>query len=211
MARPLIPFEDYCRISRVIAAVLDAVDANTPRACLFFAIAGAHILRSVYRINAVPMAGAAFYRVDEATGFTIAFGELDGGAAASHDHAFHCWLIADGFVIDFMAPIFQSSAKAGGRTEKVPPRMLQKSLANMAASPYELAAEGDFYLAPNLDLGMRLIEGWMRKPGNDDLVKICQYWYTKPPRPISPTLEIGSNDGLQIKASLRPLILEGAW
>jgi hypothetical protein len=207
----LIPLEDYRRISRVIASVLDAADARTHKACLFFAIAGAQILRDVYKIKAVPVGGAAFYRVNDETGFTIAFGELQGEQPISHEQAFHCWVIADGFAIDFMAPIFDDTVRSGGRSEKVPVRMFQKRLSDMTPTPLVMTEEGDFHLSSDLDLSAQLLDGWLARPGNGDLVEICLHWYRRPPKTIPSTLGIGSNDGEVITANLRSLVLSGAW
>src|SRR4051812_45150367 len=61
--KAVLPFADYCRIFRVIYSVLEGSGAKTPRACKFFAVAGALILRNHYKLDALVMAGAAAYAV----------------------------------------------------------------------------------------------------------------------------------------------------
>ncbi len=55
-AKDVIPFADYCRIFRVIFTVLDG-RANTHSACIFFAMAGAAILRKHNNLVLCRLAG----------------------------------------------------------------------------------------------------------------------------------------------------------
>lgn len=130
---------DYQRMHRVIASVLNSVEAHTPRACLFFAVAGAFLIETVHKRPARPVAGAAFYMVNDITGFTLAFGRVDEahgmGSVSSDDAAFHCWIESDGMAIDLMAPIFQESALSSGRIETIARRMFQRPAAAMSPSP----------------------------------------------------------------------------
>ena len=206
-----LPAEDYLRISRVIASALDAIDANTAKACLFFAVAGAWIVERIYRRRAIPVAGAAFYRVDDETGFTIAYGTLNNGIPDSHEGAFHCWVETEHAVIDFMAPLFQDEVLAGGRKERVPSRMFQKARSEMADSPFSMKREGDFYLAPNLVLGQRLIANWLTHPINSDVVEICIDWFRQPPAPLPESVTMGSSRGSSREIRLRSIELAGTW
>ncbi|MDF5946204.1 DUF2026 family protein [Pseudomonas aeruginosa] len=61
----LIPLLDYLRIHRVIRSVLDSAGATTDRACWFFSVAGAAILRHHYGKDAQPLAGAVCLMVNE--------------------------------------------------------------------------------------------------------------------------------------------------
>lgn len=103
--KPLIPLLDYLRIHGVIRSVLDSVDAHTAHACMFFSIAGAAILREFYKKDAIQVAGAAFFLVNERQRNVISFATLTEGRVQSSDTAFHAWVQCDGYVIDFMAPI----------------------------------------------------------------------------------------------------------
>lgn len=62
---PPIPLLDYLRIHAVIRSVLDGVEAHTAHSCIFFSIAGAAILDEFYKKEATPVAGAAFYLIDD--------------------------------------------------------------------------------------------------------------------------------------------------
>lgn len=206
---------DYQRMHRVIASVLNSVEANTPRACLFFAVAGSYLIETIHKRSARPVAGAAFYRVNDETGFTIAFGRLESqdgmGAVSSDDGAFHCWVESDGMAIDLMAPIFQESVHSGGRTEVVPRKMFQRPMAAMSQSPYELEREGDFFFQPEPSLGLSLLQSFMAKPANGDLVRMCEHWYRPHPKTIQPSVRMGSDDGSVRDIKLGPVDLVGAW
>lgn len=210
-----ITMPDYQRMHRVIASVLNSVEANTPRACLFFAVAGSFLIETVHKRQARPVAGAAFYRVNDETGFTMAFGHMetasDSGTVFSDEKAFHCWIESAGMTIDLMAPIYQESVRSGGRPEIVPRKMFQRPTAAMSGSPYELESEGDFFLQPDPGLGVRLLNGFMSKPANGDLVKVCEYWYRPSPKAMQPTIQMGSDDGSLREIKLAPVDLVGAW
>ncbi len=206
---------DYVRLHRVISSVLNSVEANTPKACLFFAVAGAFIIETVHKRPARPVVGAAFYRVDDKTGFTVAFGRLEHEAGlpkvSSDEDAFHCWIESDGIAIDLMAPIFQESVLAEGRPERVPRKMFQKQIQGMSASPYDLEKEGDFYFEPNPELGLGLIEGFMESKACGDLANVCHHWYRPNPKGIPSSLRMGSADGGARNIRLSPVELLGAW
>lgn len=206
---------DYQRMHRVIASVLNSVEANTPKACLFFAIAGAFLIETFHKRPARPVVGAAFFRINAATGFTMAYGRLaaeDGmGVVSSDEEAFHCWIECDGMVIDLMAPLFHESVRSAGRTESVSRKMFQRPKASMSQSPYELEKEGDFFLQSDPALGVHLLKEFMSKLANGDLVKVCEYWYRPLPKSMRSTIQMGSDDGSVREIQLNPVSLVGAW
>lgn len=210
-----LTLSEYQRMHRVIASVLNSVEANTPQACLFFAVAGAFLIETTHKRPARPVVGAAFYRINDATGFTMAYGRLeaenDMGVVSSDEGAFHCWIECDGMVIDLMAPLFHESVRSAGRTESVARKMFQRPTVAMSQSPYELEKEGDFFLQPDPTLGVRLLNGFMSKPANGDLVKVCEYWYRPLPKAMQSTIQMGSDDGSTRDIRLNPVNLVGAW
>jgi Protein of unknown function (DUF2026) len=109
----LIPFADYCRTFRVIFTVLDG-RANTHSACIFFAMAGAAILREHYRMDALPVAGAAAYAVGSDHAIVATFGNIENNELRTTPDAFHSWVECKGYVIDFMSPIFQENLQVRG-------------------------------------------------------------------------------------------------
>lgn len=202
---------DYQRIHQVIRTVLDGADAHTERACIFFCIVGAFLLKEIYKKNAVPIAGAAFYFLDDKSGLTAAFASMNNNEIASSNKAFHCWIQCEGYIVDFMAPIFRESLKTSGHDNAVARKMFQKKLVNMAPSPNEMSMAGDFYHLPDIQLTQDMLQSFMQKNSNKDLLKVCMTWYKKPPKPIPQVLGLQSDDGKSVNMNLCKVELTGAW
>lgn len=209
--KPLIPLLDYLRIHGVIRSVLDSVDAHTAHACMFFSVAGAAILREFYKKEAMQVAGAAFYLVNEQQRNVISFATVEEGQVQSSDTAFHAWVQCDGYVIDFMAPIFPETCAAGGHPFIAPRRMFQKKWVDMAPSHEHLGREGDFHLVPNSGLTINLRQSFLKKPAGADLVNICLHWYRRPPKSILPELQMQNDLGEITRIRLGNATVAGVW
>src|SRR5262245_48945177 len=133
----LLPFIDYERAFRVMYSVLTSVGAITTRSCLFFSIAGALILQRFYNKRAFPIAGSFSYFVDQP--------DLHSGAPIlvsytnnrSSRDKFHCWIECEGWVIDFMSPLFREALAIAGSDIAIPRRMFQKPHSTICASQAE--------------------------------------------------------------------------
>lgn len=202
---------DYQRIHQVIYTVLDSADKSTAGGCIFFSIFGAYMLETIYKKKAIPVAGSAFYLLDNESGITSSFAHMDGEIITSSKQAFHCWIQCEGYVIDFMAPVFKESLQSKGYINNVPRKMFQKKLTNMSSNWDELMEEGDFYHLPNIDLTKDILQSFMSKHSNKDLLNVCLSWYTKPPKAILNTLGLMSDDGTRVNMKLNKLELVGAW
>lgn len=208
---PPLPLADYERTFRIIHAVLESIEARTARACLFFSIAGAAIIERFYKRRSVPVAGSAFYRVDDATNTVISLSQLHYGAPNSSQDAFHCWVQCDDFLIDFMAPIFQEALAAGGNNILCPRRMFQKERGLMVESWDALRREGDFYVEPNVDLTQQLLKAQLERAEVRDLVDVCLYWYAKPPKRIQDVIRMADDTGKITKIALSNVRVAGVW
>lgn len=209
---PLIKMADYERIHAVTRAVLDSIDAHTSVACAFFSLAGAFLLQKHHKVDAMLMAGAAFYCLGgEPKPNVFAFARQGDVDMVSDLQAFHCWIDCDGWVIDFMAPIFPESAQRQGFTVPVPRRMFQRSLSTMAASWSDLSRDGDFFLEPNAELTATVMTTQMSKPSVKDLVNVCDYWYRPTPRKMEPKISMASDDGSIRIIALKRTPISGAW
>jgi hypothetical protein len=209
--RPLIPLADYQRIFRVVHSVLHSVEADIPAASFFFSVTAAQILKKFYKRNAFPVAGAAFYLINQEGG-ALSFGELgEAGAVTSNHDAFHTWVQCDGYAIDFMAPVFQELLAAAGHALPVPRRMFQKDLNRMSASATALAAPGDFFLAPDLALTRELLEQFMAKKALTNLSQVCIEWYRKPPKAMPDDLALQGQEGEISRIKLIATAIDGVW
>ena len=208
--RTVVPLPDYERIFRVIYSVIDE-HANAPHACIFFALVGAAILETKYKIEAMPVAGAAAYGVHEPTSMVSTFGRVVGDELVSTDDAFHCWVQARGVALDFMAPLFRESLKTYGHDLPVPRRMFQKPIREMSSSIHDVRSEGAFYLQPNPELSQKMFSSFSNHAMNADLANICLAWYTKPPKPLPTNMGMQDNDGNTYFLKPKGPQLSGVW
>jgi hypothetical protein len=210
--RPLIPLADYQRIFRVVHSVLHSVEADIPAASFFFSVTAAQVLKKFYKLNAFPVAGAAFYLIDQEGG-ALSFGVLGDdaeGATSNHD-AFHAWVQCDGYAIDFMAPVFQELLAAAGHALPVPRHMFQKDLGRMSATVSALQAPGDFFLAPDLELTRELLQQFMAKKALANLSQVCVDWYRKPPKALPDDLALQGAEGEVSRIRIVPMAIDGVW
>lgn len=211
-----LSFADYERLHRVLVTVLNSVDAHTAHACKFFAIVGAYILSESHGLEASPRFGSAFFRVDDKADFVLAFTDMEAfqsGELHSHPEAFHAWIECKGVVIDLLSPLFRENLLSlkPDSPLRLPRKMFQKPLAQMASSPFDLTKEGDFYLAVNPAQTNEMIRDFLSRNMNKDLMKICKFWYKPSPKQILPELEMGSDDGTLTLMRLDTTELIGKW
>jgi len=64
-------------------------------------------------------------------------------------NAFHCRIVCDNEIIDFMAPVFRESIQSAGVASNCPEKMFQKHIELMSQHYDSLNNSGDFYLKPN--------------------------------------------------------------
>lgn len=212
IARPPLPLADYQRIFRVLKTVLDGADADPAHSCIFFSVAGAFLVEQLYKKHCQPVAGAAFFRVDDDAGTVLSFADQDQDHDnLSSDKGFHCWILCEDYIIDFMAPVFRESLQAIGFTGNCSRKMFQKPRSAMSDSPLLMRNPGDFYMLPNVDLTRTILSEFFAKEGNNDLVKMCAHWYKKPPKEIPRQASMKSNDGMVSHMTLSGLSLVGAW
>jgi hypothetical protein len=208
---PLSP-TDYQRIFRVLKTVLDGADAKAARACIFFNVAGALLVEQVYKKRCQLVAGAAFYRIDDGAGTILSFADQN----QNHDNlssgkGFHCWVLCEDYIIDFMAPLFRESLQAAGIPGNCSRKMFQKPRSAMADSPLLIRKPGDFYMLPSVDLTREVLEKFFARNDAKDLADVCLHWYKKPPKEIPPQLSMVDNHGVQTDMTLSGLAITGAW
>jgi hypothetical protein len=212
-AAPLpIPFPDYQRIFRVLKAVFDGANADPEQASVFFSVAGAFLMQQVYKRRCQPVAGEAFFRVDDADETILSFGERD----RHHDDNnaekdFHCWILCEGHVIDFMAPLFRESLHQIGIPGNSSRKMFQKPLGAMSDSPLLMRKPGDFYMLPDVDLTRKTLAEVSLRKDTQDLLDTCLRWYRKPPQKMPSTMVMGRGDGGAVEMKLSGLSLTGVW
>jgi len=180
--RQLIHFKDYQRIYQSIYAILQSEKADISSSCLYFSVIGALILQKYYNIDSMPVAGIAAYKVGDAEDDVMIFGEVKGDTLECTLSGFHAWIQADGWLIDFTAPVFPEMIKARGSKILCMPNMFQKEFSSMAGSPNELKISGDYFLKANYDVTGQLLQSFCSMQKNMNLAEICCEWYRRPPK-----------------------------
>ncbi len=203
----LLKLKDYERIYRAINSIIKNEDADPSISCIFFSAYGSYILSKHYKIDATPKAGLAAYHI----GFNndaILFGEEHEGSITGERDAFHCWVEADGWVIDFMSPAFPQLKNINS---PITSKMFQKPLSEMASSISGLRKSGDFYLESTPISTAKHMQVLSRSMAYSDLAEICAQWYKKPPKKIPRTIAVGDAKGNKNPVHLIGNPVVGAW
>ena len=213
--RPPITVVEYERLFRVIHAVLTHAGHDPVRSNLFFAVAGAFVLRHHHRLgNICPVAGAAGYALPVPGTAPLCFGNSEGDTLVADAEHHHCWIEADGWVIDLYAPLFAAllSARCAAPSpgSALPPRMFQRP-ALPPTGIERLSAPGGYLHRINEKLTTQRLQGFAETASYADLVRLCERWYVRPPKKIAPAVAVTSEDGSTLTLALSPLRLAGAW
>ncbi len=205
-----LPLYHFATVSRTVRSILAQENADHNRACVFYAVIGAMILKYHYRIDARPVGGAAFYRLND-TG--LAFVLPDGGPAKSDGEHFHFWIETNEWAIDFMAPYFPEVVEeTSGQHAPLPRKGFQRKLSDAKSTVEELQKSGDFLYVPNDELTKTLQETFRSTPAYMDLLGISvQDWYKPPPKLMAPELQISNKKGEITRTPLLDLELTGFW
>jgi hypothetical protein len=201
----LIKQSDYHRIYRVINSLLVSENADPATASMFFSTFGAFILNQHFKCGATPRGGLAAYNLG---GALMVFADhRDDGYVTGAGENFHCWVEANGWAIDFMAPALQ--ARASGLP--VPARMFQKPLASMAPSVNDLGLSGDFFYRHEQDAMARRFAEWQKNAAIGDLASVAARWFRKSPKHMPASLSIERQNGEARNIPLAGTTLSGAW
>jgi len=172
---------------------------------MYFSTFGAFILKQHYKVKALPKGGLAAYNLD---GKVLLFADhRDDGYVTGAGDNFHCWVEADGWVIDFMAPAFAD----GARGLSVPPKMFQRPLSTMAASINDLGQSGDFFYRSEPEATARRFADWHHHAMLGDMASVAANWFRKSPKQMSASLSVTDKDGKPRTVPLSGQMLTGAW
>lgn len=194
---PPIKLADFEQISRAILGMLLSEKANIAASCLFFGLIGESILKRHYKLDARAVVGEAFYRVnDEAV---LAFAQP----------GFHCWIEADGWLIDFSSLVFPEMLQPFG-LPACRRLMFQKPLSESALALVELKAKGGFYCLADSALTQAHRAAFHGRAAYDDLLNIVTDWYRKPPKTL-PTIGVQDKYGHTKPVAIARERLMGVW
>lgn len=211
IARPPLAPADYQRIVRVLKTVYDAAPEQLAPAALFFNIAGARLVEQVYKKRCQPIAGAAFYKLDDAAQTVLAFHDDKAQEHLSSRAGFHCWTLCEGFVIDFMAPLFREALQTGTPGAICSRKMFQKPLEAISDSRLQMRKPGDYFMLPNVALTQELLQEFLSRDLAGDWLEICAHWYRKPPAKMEQELALQRGDGGVVRLKLSEMAVDGIW
>jgi hypothetical protein len=201
----LIKQSDYHRIYKVINSLLLAQNANPASASMYFASFGAFILKQHFKLQAVPKGGLAAYHLD---GTRVLFADhREDGSVSGAGENFHCWVEAEGFALDFMAPAFADAIT----TAPVASRMFQKPLSAMAGSINDLTSSGDFFYRSEPEAMARRFADWKAHGMIGDLAAIASQWFRPSPKKLQAALSVSDQSGAKRSIALTGHALVGSW
>ncbi len=211
MKKPILPLKDFQRIFQTIHGVVLSEGLDALTSCYFFAITGSEILKSHYKLKAIPVAGSVVYNLDNLNEVVIAFTNEFHSNSPIVEKPHHCWVQVEGWFIDFTSPLFPEILNSGGLDHTCRRKMFQKPLTEASGSISELDTTGSFYYQSDPFLSSEAIGVSSSNQVCVDLQQICVSWYKRPPKKMIETIRIRNGEGHIKSASRTPIQIEGAW
>lgn len=208
MPRFLLPLSEYNRVYQVAHGVLMGVpEASAEKACLFFASFGGYVLNQRYKIKARVVGGA--FTLCTGKGDVAAFGRIEDGQLQSGPDAFHMWLQTETHLIDFMAPIYREAFDR--QDPSFPRQMMQRQLKDEAPNPEALKQPGDFRYYPNPELTEQLLDRFLARRVNADLLQVAIAWYGSHRSKQAPSFAMRDEKGAVSRLLLPATTALGSW
>lgn len=203
----LVKLRDYERIFQIISAIVESEEGDTNHACIQYSLFGANILVDHFGVDAKVRCGLATYHLGD-DDQVLCFGEKVSSGVMSTSEGFHCWVDANGWLIDFMAPKFGEIKKTEFTAR---PRMFQRRFSEMATHPNDMTRAGDFFLMHNSELSESLLMPIVEQLGIQDLAKLCSQWFRKTPKNIQMTAATVDQNGKMRPVTLKPVLIRSNW
>lgn len=198
---------EYEKIFRILNGVSAYANDGQPPSCLFYNVTGAIILSKIFGIDARPILGAAFIKLDELSGNALAFADSNFAECNSHKDAFHCWIETPNFYIDFTSPVYCDYPNSF----PTPRLMFQKPRIQMSSSQFELDRSGDFYFAANQSLTIDRLKTGFQSTKYQDFAEIAIEWARRSKTSLLNEMKIQADDGEIINLKASPITLTGVW
>ena len=204
--RPILPLEDFQRISNAVAGIIVAERGELIGKCILFGIMGQHLLRTRYKMTDARTVVGAF-SICIAPTKVIAFAGHQG--TTDNRQNFHCWVEASGRIFDFSSFLYPALGRDYLGT-LCKPLMFQKQTAQVAQSIDALQKPGDFYFLEDRSLREKTIDATLRVPATQDFLQILEDWYQPPPKKMQ-VIGIADGKGNTKPVSIHRSVLVGAW
>ncbi len=209
MKKFLLTLSEYNRIHQVVRGVIEGL-GTAERSCIFFAVFGAYILETRYKIPATAVAGNLALCVSDEPKVAF-FGRDEGDRIVADSDGFHMWVQTETHIIDFMAPIFPESFAGKMGDAVIPRKMLQRPIASEADALDNLNATGDFIALPSGELTYALLEKFGERPANSDLINVAEAWFGTPKGKQVQTFAMINDLGEVTNLKLPANVAIGSW
>jgi hypothetical protein len=209
MSKFVITLADYNRIHQILHGVIKD-EGNVERGCTFFSIVGSYLLNKHFGIKARAVAGGFALCVAEGPK-CIFYGKDEGGKFSWGDDGFHMWVQTEEHIIDFMAPIYAESFAIAQPDILIPRKMLQKHISDDNQSLDDVDDVGKYMCFPDPALSENLIDNFLSRPINTDLLSIAETWFGSRRGKQKPTISMCSNDGIVRHLTLPTTVARSAW
>jgi len=210
----LITLPDYRRIYSTIHSLLIADSVNSHEAGMLFSVYAAQILKRHYGIVARPIVGSAAYHLGLQAKI-LAFGEHQAGHFKSSDSQHHWWVEADGWMIDFMAPLYPVLVKRAGKEARIDSWMMQKPMAKAKKTLGAVQQQGDFFLLENDTLSSEKMSQMVKEKAHIQRGKLAVDWFVKTPKKMPSPLNVkfeGPQDAGKTKLiAYKSFLVSGSW
>lgn len=206
----LITLPDYRRIYSTIHSLLISDRVASHEASLLFSVYGAQILKRHYGVAAQPMVGTAAFHLGLQAKL-LTFGAVQTGQLASNESNYHCWVEADGWIIDFMAPLYPQLVKRAGLSTNIAPWMWQKQLSKAKQSLADVQMQGDYFISENDDLGGQKLSEMLTQSAHIKRGKLAIDWFVRPPKKMPSPLNVSLDGGKKLLVPYSSYLVSGAW
>ncbi len=205
-----ITLKQYEDIYRVVASIGHHFSHGAGRSCQFYNVYGAFILEKILEVDARPVMGAAFVRLNK-NGDTVSFAGQENGDFYSSQDAFHCWIETPNYFIDFTAPEYREAVHRKIDKNTIPRQMFQKRKSTMSSDAYSMTKPGDYFFCVNKELTNHLLKKMFSTPDAQDFANICCDWYLKYKEKKIESISIMDDLGETTPISLKNSNLRSAW
>ena len=204
-----ITLSEFNRVYQVAHGTI-ANEATVERSCVFFSIVGSYVLNNCLGVAARPVAGGFLMRpVIESN--CIVFAKEEDGRWSWGDDAFHMWVETEDHIIDYMSPIYREAFAKAEFSADIPRKIFQVRKDAESLSPNELEHIGAFFTFPDSALSAELIDLFVSRPINTDLLNVAATWFGHAKKRLRPSMQMMSSDGKLQTLTVPGTFARSAW
>lgn len=121
------------------------------------------------------------------------------------------WVQTETHIIDFMAPLFPEAFSSIMGETIIHRKMLQRSISSEAKDLDSLSVAGDFITLPSRELTTSLLQRFLKRPANSDLIHVADAWFGSANGKQRTTFDMVNDLGEVTNLKLSPYAASGSW